>query len=157
MDTIRTLAASSEFWAAIVGALVGGGLTAGGGVYVYRRQAIREVRVRIYEELVPKVPAGRFLSRGESAPRPDIGASIEKALDPIERLSHLAGWRDSRWVERLREKARPLLEYNNNETTINEIGTIVWIDEDAASRAEELLAEFEAEFDRFERWLCRRL
>lgn len=157
MGTLETLLDSSEFWAAIAGALVGGGLTAIGGLFVYRRQAVREVRARIYEELIPKVPVGKSSPGNSSQPRPEVAHQIEKAIDPIERLAYLAGWRDTFWVKRLRKKLKPLIGYQKQRTRLNDYGEYEWDDDEAAGLFGEDLEAFTKTFTRFDRWLRRRL
>jgi signal transduction histidine kinase len=46
---------SSELWAALLGALIGGFATAVGSYILYRMQSKRDIRIQIYDDLIPKV------------------------------------------------------------------------------------------------------
>ncbi len=70
-----------EFWAALLGALVGGFAAAAGSVLVNRRELVRSARVRLHDELLPELEESVDQSRDE----------FRKQLEASRRASVLAG------------------------------------------------------------------
>jgi hypothetical protein len=82
--------ASSNLFAALLGAIVGGLLTLAGSVLVNRWELRRRARFRIYEELLPRVRESweRLKWHGE---QPEL---FEQSLDALQRASTVLGPRE---------------------------------------------------------------
>jgi hypothetical protein len=96
------------FWSALAGAGVGGFAAAIGSVYVDRRKATRQARIRMYDELLPEIlrPKGVPLS-GED-------------LAPLHRVARISGWRDRRAVEHI-------MRLHDESSMASEKGRAEWV------------------------------
>lgn len=95
-----TSSAMSEFWAGLSGVIVGAVLSLIVSLVVARRAVVREMRVRVYEDLLP--PLRSVLQAREStAFLPQYAESSRKLLEPIVRAAHVAGGVDARKADDL--------------------------------------------------------
>lgn len=122
---------SSELVAALVGALVGGlasGLAAlGGAVLVEKMKLRKSVRMRIYEELVPRIQSDLIVYRLDGRIEADNPAFPRDLLDRLNQLDHLsvtAGRKVRRLASRihLRATVHDTLLFGNGDWEDTETG-----------------------------------
>ena len=85
-----------EFWAILLGAIVGGVAALGSGLIVNRRQITREYRVKIYDDLLPELRTGIH----PEIPRPDPNRYTQHVRQ-IQRAAHIAGREDAARADKL--------------------------------------------------------
>jgi hypothetical protein len=97
---------------AFVGAVGGGAAPLAGSVIVNRLQLRREMRIRMYDELLPKLIDGHFTRSGvrlfpipDKVPHP---SEVLQTMREMERASVIAGRKEA---ERVRALRRPVLRW----------------------------------------------
>jgi hypothetical protein len=95
----------TELVAALLGALVGGAASLAGSVIINRLQLRREMRIRIYYELIPKLLKSSFTisenRRILPVPQDKLPSEFRSTVRDIERAAVIAGRGDLAMVKRL--------------------------------------------------------